>query len=198
MAVRFSMLSVLLLSADPSLQAQLKENLKETVVTFADEVSSVPRAAAKRGFDAVIVEARRGSYTELSEVYRAVDPARTVVLAGSRAVLRNITSIAQILRSTASQVSKGTGKDLQLEDFISSKLGVFVKQIRNGTVRNLHPMLITAVERPLIALALRETNGNQIKAAHLLGLNRNTLRKKITDLRIPLKRDKSRKAVLAS
>ena len=64
----------------------------------------------------------------------------------------------------------------------------FVKGMRNGSGRNLHPMLIAAVERPLISLTLRETKGNQIQAAELLGLNRNTLRKKIVDLRIPVKR----------
>lgn len=51
-------------------------------------------------------------------------------------------------------------------------------------------MLISAVERPLIAHALKETNGNQIQAAQLLGMNRNTLRKKITEFRIPVKRHK--------
>ena len=64
----------------------------------------------------------------------------------------------------------------------------FVKGMRNGSGRNLHPMLIAAVERPLILQTLRETKGNQIQAAELLGLNRNTLRKKILDLRIPVKR----------
>ena len=44
---------------------------------------------------------------------------------------------------------------------------------------------------PLIALALRETNGNQIQAAHLLGMNRNTLRKKITEFGIPVKRGRA-------
>jgi two-component system nitrogen regulation response regulator GlnG len=50
--------------------------------------------------------------------------------------------------------------------------------------RNLHPMLLREIERPLITITLRETNGNQIQAAHLLGMNRNTLRKKIKELKI--------------
>ncbi|HUB85394.1 MAG TPA: helix-turn-helix domain-containing protein, partial [Rhizomicrobium sp.] len=37
-------------------------------------------------------------------------------------------------------------------------------------------------ERPLLSICLAATRGNQIRAAHLLGLNRNTLRKKIRDL----------------
>jgi two-component system nitrogen regulation response regulator GlnG len=40
------------------------------------------------------------------------------------------------------------------------------------------------VEYPLLSAALAATRGNQIKAAELLGLNRNTLRKKIRDLDI--------------
>jgi two-component system nitrogen regulation response regulator GlnG len=38
------------------------------------------------------------------------------------------------------------------------------------------------LERPLLSICLSATRGNQIKAAHILGLNRNTLRKKIRDL----------------
>jgi two-component system nitrogen regulation response regulator GlnG len=40
----------------------------------------------------------------------------------------------------------------------------------------------------LIVLTLGATRGNQIRAAHLLGLNRNTLRKKIRELDIPVVR----------
>ena len=44
------------------------------------------------------------------------------------------------------------------------------------------------MERPLLSLTLSATRGNQIKAAQLLGLNRNTLRKKIRELDIQVVR----------
>ena len=51
--------------------------------------------------------------------------------------------------------------------------------------------MIERIERPLIELTLKKTRGNQIRAAQILGINRNTLRKKIVDLRIEVKRESS-------
>src|SRR3989337_1486333 len=48
------------------------------------------------------------------------------------------------------------------------------------------PTLLREIEKPLITMVLKETGGNQVQAAHILGLNRNTLRKKIKELNIPL------------
>ncbi len=53
---------------------------------------------------------------------------------------------------------------------------------------NIYDLVIAEVERPLIRLTLSVTRGNQIKAAAMLGLNRNTLRKKIRDLAIEVVR----------
>jgi two-component system nitrogen regulation response regulator GlnG len=46
------------------------------------------------------------------------------------------------------------------------------------------------MELPLIALSLAATRGNQVRTAQLLGINRNTLRKKIKDLDIRVTRGK--------
>ncbi len=50
----------------------------------------------------------------------------------------------------------------------------------------LYHRILREVENPLISVALASTRGNQIKAAELLGVNRNTLRKKIRDLDIQI------------
>jgi two-component system nitrogen regulation response regulator GlnG len=52
----------------------------------------------------------------------------------------------------------------------------------------LYHRVLREIEYPLISVALGATRGNQIKAAELLGLNRNTLRKKVRDLDIRLLR----------
>ncbi len=53
---------------------------------------------------------------------------------------------------------------------------------------DIYEQVLAEVERPLIQMTLAATRGNQIKAASMLGLNRNTLRKKIRDLDIPVVR----------
>ncbi len=52
----------------------------------------------------------------------------------------------------------------------------------------LYDRVLKELERPLLALTLQATRGNQVKAADVLGLNRNTLRKKIRELDIPVVR----------
>lgn len=56
-----------------------------------------------------------------------------------------------------------------------------MKAAENG---RLHGMIMNTVEKSLLTLVIRETDGNQSDASRLLGINRNTLRKKIKDYRI--------------
>jgi two-component system, NtrC family, nitrogen regulation response regulator GlnG len=55
-----------------------------------------------------------------------------------------------------------------------------------GSLTDIYHRIQQRVERPLLEVVLERTQGNQIRAAAVLGINRNTLRKKITDLRIEL------------
>lgn len=83
------------------------------------------------------------------------------------------------------------GHEPNLADLVEKKLTQFVQKIKNCEVKNLYSLLIREVEKPLINLALKETKGNQIQAAQLLGMNRNTLRKKMKELKISVIKNKN-------
>jgi two-component system nitrogen regulation response regulator GlnG len=78
---------------------------------------------------------------------------------------------------------------LSLEELIRHKLEDYFRRTEGVDVDNLYSLVIERIERPLIELTLKKTRGNQIRAAQILGINRNTLRKKIVDLRIEPKKE---------
>jgi len=185
-----STFSMLLLSSDPDIQSQFKHAFKEASVITVKDAASLPKDITRRIFDAVIVELKPGSSDRSTAIPPDIDLAHSMVITGSRTVLKRASKFMHMM--TRPNAARANGKDaLSLEDFLEWKMGDFVKGMRNGSGRNLHPMLIAAIERPLITRALQETKGNQIQAAELLGLNRNTLRKKIHDLHIPVKRSRT-------
>lgn len=73
-----------------------------------------------------------------------------------------------------------------LEDLVRAKLRTFLGRIRGYHVEDLHAQVLVQVERPLLELILEQTGGNQLQAAQILGINRNTLRKKIRALGVRL------------
>lgn len=190
MTLSSSLFSILLLSGDPDIQSQFKQVFKDGSVTTAKDAAALPREAAKRTFDAVIVESKPGAQGSAAGLPSQVDLTNALVITGSRSVLKRASKFMQTMVRAKGTASNGAAP-LSLEDYLDWKMGDFVKGMRNGSGRNLHPMLISAIERPLIARALQETKGNQIQAAELLGLNRNTLRKKIHELHIPVKRGRA-------
>lgn len=80
-------------------------------------------------------------------------------------------------------------KSVSLEKLVKSKLEVLFKQREEAQVdlQGLYSIVIEQVEKPLIELSLSVFNGNQVKTAKMLGINRNTLKKKIDNYKIPIK-----------
>ena len=74
--------------------------------------------------------------------------------------------------------------DQSLEDIVRLKLAEYLGQTGGVPPTDLYSLIIKRIERPLIELTLQRTNGNQLQAAAILGINRNTLRKKMATLKI--------------
>ncbi len=71
-----------------------------------------------------------------------------------------------------------------IKEFLEDKLKGYLKEMTKLENCNLYDTVISEVEKALIAIVLKETKGNQLKAAKTLGINRNTLRTKIKGYRI--------------
>jgi two-component system nitrogen regulation response regulator GlnG len=111
-----------------------------------------------------------GNVRELENVIQ-----RAMVMATGGIVLPEHLPIAATPLPTP--VREGT-----LEALIEEKLDECVRGLGARDSANLYDLVLMLVERPLLRAVLRETGGNQLRAAALLGINRNTLRKKLRAL----------------
>ncbi|MGB3430203.1 MAG: helix-turn-helix domain-containing protein [Burkholderiaceae bacterium] len=71
-----------------------------------------------------------------------------------------------------------------LEQCVLRSLEQYFSDLDGARPHALHDMVINAVERPLLKFAMDRADGNQSAAAELLGINRNTLRKKLQEYRL--------------
>ena len=66
-----------------------------------------------------------------------------------------------------------------MEDVVELKISRFLDQMGHFQPENMHDLIMSKVEKPLLTQILRRVGGNQVQASRILGINRNTLRKKI-------------------
>ena len=67
---------------------------------------------------------------------------------------------------------------------ISGALETYFRDLDGETPGPIYDMVIKSVERPMFELILQQAGGNQTLAASMLGINRNTLRKKLVDYKL--------------
>ena len=80
-------------------------------------------------------------------------------------------------------------ENVTFENLIDKRINKVMSSINDDpTQTNLYHEFIKTVEKPLIENILNHTRGNQIKASSILGLNRNTLRKKISELGVTVRK----------
>jgi two-component system, NtrC family, nitrogen regulation response regulator GlnG len=138
------------------------------LVKYAGELGE--RALASEALDRLTGYAWPGNVRELENVIQ-----HSMVMAGAGVILPEHLPIAP---GTGSPwIREGT-----LEQLIQEKLEECVRGLGARESANLYELVLGLVERPLFRAVLRETGGNQLRAAALLGINRNTLRKKLRAL----------------
>jgi two-component system nitrogen regulation response regulator GlnG len=129
-----------------------------------------------------------GNVRELENVMRrlaALCPDEVI----SAAVIRAELTDNQFGPAETVEAEASTGGPEPLARAVERHIRSFLSAHRDGLApSDIYDRVLAEVERPLIQMTLAATRGNQIKAAAMLGLNRNTLRKKIRDLEIPVVR----------
>ena len=68
-----------------------------------------------------------------------------------------------------------------IDTVVRENLEAYFRDLDGEEPHSMHEMLIKLVEKPLLEVVMQRTGGNQSKAADWLGINRNTLRRKLTD-----------------
>lgn len=68
-----------------------------------------------------------------------------------------------------------------IEECVRESLESYFKDLRGVEPHAMYDMMLKVVEKPLLTVVMKHAEGNQSKAAEWLGINRNTLRRKLLD-----------------
>jgi len=68
-----------------------------------------------------------------------------------------------------------------IDECIRTSLEQYFDDLRGTEPHSVHEMILAAVEKPMLDVVMKRADGNQSKAAEWLGINRNTLRRKLLD-----------------
>ncbi len=138
---------------------------------YAEELSTGPRALSDTALDRLARYEWPGNVRELENAIK-----RALVLAPGEVLSPE--DFAFLDSPSREQSGGGSLEELVIREVVDALEGPEDLEI--------YREILTRVERPLIETVLERTGGNQIRAAGMLGINRNTLRKKIAELDIPV------------
>jgi two-component system nitrogen regulation response regulator GlnG len=158
--------------------------LRERLEDIPDLVRHFQAAAEKEGlphkeFTAEALERLRthrwpGNVRELENLVRRLSAIRVEDTVTAAAIDQELSAIPV--------QEAGNGASPDLDEFLENHFSRYFSAF-GGTLPppGLYERVLAAIEPPLLRASLAATNGNQIKAAHLLGINRNTLRAKLRE-----------------
>ncbi|MBE0603419.1 MAG: sigma-54-dependent Fis family transcriptional regulator, partial [Deltaproteobacteria bacterium] len=161
----------------PSL-AERKEDVPLLADYFLRKYCSVlsrpSRSFSKEALEALSAHPWKGNVRELENFVQ-----RLAVLSSGKLLRRD-----EVTRELAKADGSPDPSSAPMEQLIEDRIREFVGRLGTAldSATGLHELFLRQVERPLLKVVLEATGGNQLRAAGILGINRNTLRKKISDL----------------
>jgi two-component system, NtrC family, nitrogen regulation response regulator GlnG len=158
----------------PPLRRRL-EDLPRLVRGFLEQAGKEIGRSRPRVTDGALERMARypwpGNVAELKDVCRRLVRA----LKGPREAV-DLTAVEGVLPKVHERLPL---EEMSFEELVRSKIEPFLRRVDGYEVGNLYERVLAHIERPLLALVLEHTQGSQVRAAEILGLNRNTLRKKL-------------------
>ncbi len=157
------------------------------ILVFSHHVATIPPLAIE------LADNTMGKPLTVEPVRLMLD--RTLELALLRARLREQRQqYCQTLSFSRVRKSSGIGPDAEPESFdetLAERLRAIVPNMQVLGRGALHRAVLSHVEKLLLTVVLTECRGNQVKSAEILGINRNTLRKKLRDFGLSIPRGTS-------
>ena len=171
----------------PSLRER-KEDLVELVNHFLNKAESLklsPKKIDPKGYKIIESYSWPGNVRELENFIYKLSALYTEDLLDAKILKKEI----KILKDMDKKISDTAKGFLSLISNYFSKNISKISEDHSGEIYNHY---INEVEKALLVEILKSKNGNQLRASEILGLNRNTLRKKITELNIDIDNEKNR------
>ena len=147
-------------------------------------LSRPPRSFSKEALEAVASHNWKGNVRELENFVQ-----RLAVLSPGKLLRRE-----EVARELAKADGAPDFSTAPLEQIIEERIREFTGRLGDAieSESNLHDLFLRQMEKPLIKIVMEATGGNQRKAAEILGINRNTLRKKLSSLSLAPRKKKPR------
>jgi two-component system nitrogen regulation response regulator GlnG len=161
------------------------EDIPDLARHFLDQAAAEglgQKSIDKEGLAVLTAYSWPGNVRELENIIRRIAALYTDDVIGSEI-------IHQEFEQGRTEPAAPVDSDENLSTSVERHLSKYFDAHRDGLPSpGLYDRVLREIERPLISLTLLATSGNQLQAAKILGLNRNTLRKKINELQIDVVR----------
>jgi two-component system nitrogen regulation response regulator GlnG len=155
---------------------------KEDIPLLADHflrkycvlLSRPPRSFSREALEELAAHPWKGNVRELENFIQ-----RVAVLSAGKLLRRD-----DVTRELARAGGAPESSSAPMEQMVEERIREFVRRLGPAldSETRLHGLFVRQVERPLVKVVLEATGGNQIRAAAVLGIHRNTLRKKVAEL----------------